>query len=151
VYQATQLTCSLSRIQSESMRSAYKRLRKALKLSFDKPKYDKCLQSLRDRNTELCALRSQIVALQQQDGGSSSVCIRYKALPSRFSEIQNASRQLHGALRTHWRCADAARGDHHAKLCLDADVMDEVRLDLAITCCKPACELDPRCISSCCI
>jgi hypothetical protein len=128
------------------MKSAYKRLRKALKLSFDKPKFDKCLQSLRDRNTELCALRSQIVALQQQDNESSGICARYKPLPSRFREIQNASRQLHQALRTSWRCAaDAARRDHYAKLCLDADVVDEVRLDLAITCCKPVCE-GSRCV-----
>jgi hypothetical protein len=133
------------------MRSAYKRLRKALKLSFDKPKYDKCLQSLRDRNTELCALRSQIVALQHQENKSSVVCARYKALPSRFSDIQNASRQLHQALRTSWHCAaNATRRDHYAKLCLDAEVMDEVRLDLAITCCSPVGE-NSRCVSCCCM
>lgn len=121
-------------MQAESVKSAYKRLRKALKITFNSSKYDKCLANLRDRNSELCALRSQVVAMEQQDVSTGGVCIRHTPLPARFKAIQSTSRQLHESLCRAWRCDHPTHFGHDAKLCLDADVVDEVTLDLAISC-----------------
>ncbi|KAF2131118.1 hypothetical protein P153DRAFT_355895 [Dothidotthia symphoricarpi CBS 119687] len=118
----------------ESIRSTIKRLRGAIKIVFDKSKYEKSLVSLRDRNGDLSALRSQIGTFQQQNTSTTGTSVRHKPLPARFQSIQNSSLKLHEALCSAWCCDDSAHRGHYAKLCLEAEVQTEVRLDLAISC-----------------
>jgi hypothetical protein len=84
-------------------------------------------------NGELGALRQQIAAFQQTIRTTGTL-VKHRALPGRFHSIQNASQKLHEALCKAWCCDDLAHRGHYAKLCLDADVQTEVRLDLAISC-----------------
>ncbi|EMD92419.1 hypothetical protein COCC4DRAFT_162540 [Bipolaris maydis ATCC 48331] len=121
------------KLPTESIRSVYKRLSKSLKFTFNKSRYDKCLTSLRDRNSELISLRSQVVAIEQQEV-PSGVCIQHVPLPSRFKTIQTVSRKLHESLCGAWRCNQPTHCGHDAKLCLDADAKHDVTLDLAISC-----------------
>jgi hypothetical protein len=95
------------------------------------------LGKLRDRNNELSAFRSQIQALKQSDHRPAGICIQQKPLPAKFCAVQLASRQLHTALKEAWSCDDAEQRDHYAKLCLDAEVAEEVQLDIAISCQQP--------------
>jgi hypothetical protein len=129
--------------QGESISTAIKRLRKAVKVTFNKSKYEKCLASLRDRNDDLSVLRSQIGAFQQTSNTTGAL-VRHQALPERFQSIQSASQKLHEALCNAWCCDDPAHGGHYAKLCLDAEVHTEVRLDLAISCHETAAARDQR-------
>ncbi|KAF1828669.1 hypothetical protein BDW02DRAFT_511784, partial [Decorospora gaudefroyi] len=119
--------------KNEKVRSAIKRLRGAISITFDKSKYDRCLEKLRDRNGELAAFRQQIDAFQQ----TTRNLVKHKTAPGRFQSIQNASQKLHEALCGAWCCDDPAHRRHYAKLCLDAEVQTEVRLDLAISCHEP--------------
>jgi hypothetical protein len=120
-------------LQNEKLKSAIKRLRGAITLPFEKSTYERSLDKLRDRNGELGALRQQIVAFQQITPATGTL-VKHRALPSRFRSIQNASQKLHEALCDAWCCDDPGHRGHYAKICLDADVQTEVRLDLAISC-----------------
>ncbi|CAO2651031.1 Nn.00g093280.m01.CDS01 [Neocucurbitaria sp. VM-36] len=119
--------------KNEKLKSAIKRLRGALSITFDKSRYEKHLANLRDRNSDLSALRLQISAFQQTTRAAGTL-VRHKTLPDRFQSIQNASQKLHEALCSAWCCDDLAHRGHYAKLCLDAEVQNEVHLDLAISC-----------------
>ncbi|EUC42454.1 hypothetical protein COCMIDRAFT_7987 [Bipolaris oryzae ATCC 44560] len=121
------------KLPTESFKTAYKRLSKPLKFTFNKSRYEKCLNSLRDRNSELISLRSQVVAIEQQEV-PSGICIQHVKLPDRFETIQTVSRKLHESLCGVWHCDQPAHCGHDAKLCLDADVNHDVTLDLAISC-----------------
>jgi hypothetical protein len=114
--------------------SAIKRLRKAIKITFNKTKYEECLALLRDHNEDLNILRSQIGAFQQQPTSTTYARVKQQALPDRFHSIQSASQKLHEALCSAWCCDDIAHCGHYAKLCLDAQVGIEVHLNLAISC-----------------
>ena len=129
-------------LQDEKLKATIKRLRGAMSIAFDKSKYEKGLNNLRDRNGDLSALRQQIGAFQQQTTHAASTLVRHKALPARFHSIQNASQKLHEALCSAWCCDDLAHRGHYAKLCLDAEVRTEVHLDLAISCHEPSNEGD---------
>ena len=123
----------LTSFQGRSIR----KLRTVVKVAFNESKYVKLLGRLRDRNSELSAFRLQIEALKQPDHRPTGICIQHKPLPAKFCAVQLASKQLHTALEEVWSCDDAEQRDHHAKLCLDAEVADEVQLDIAISCQEP--------------
>ncbi|KAH7398767.1 hypothetical protein DE146DRAFT_504079 [Phaeosphaeria sp. MPI-PUGE-AT-0046c] len=120
--------------KDETFKAAIKRLRGATRIVFNKSKYDRCLADLRDRNDDLTTLRSQICAFQQQPTNTIGALVQHKMLPDRFQAIQGASQKLHEALCSAWCCDDSKHRGHYAKLCLDAEVQEEVRLDLAISC-----------------
>ncbi|KAJ8114277.1 hypothetical protein OPT61_g3796 [Boeremia exigua] len=125
------------RTKGESFKSALKRLGGAFKITFNKSQYDSCLANLRDRNGDLKTLRSQVSTFQRQDYQKRGSGIQNKALPNGIGLIQNASHKLHEALCGAWCCDDPAHRGHDAKLCIDAQVQAEVRLDLAISCYEP--------------
>ncbi|KAF2629517.1 hypothetical protein BU25DRAFT_456615 [Macroventuria anomochaeta] len=124
--------------KGESIKSTLKRLGGAIKITFDKSRHDRCLANLRDRNGDLSALRSQVSALQRQDAHGTSACVQHKPLPRGLNSIQNASQKLHEAICGAWCCDDPTHRGHYAKLCIDAQVQAEVRLDLAISCHEPS-------------
>jgi hypothetical protein len=127
--------------QNEKLKTAIKRLRGAITLTFEKSSYERSIEKLRDRNGELGALRQQIVAFQQITPATGNL-VKHRTLPGRFQFIQNASQKLHEALCNAWCCDDPAHRGHYAKLCLDADFQTEVRLDLAIFCHETAADGD---------
>jgi len=60
--------------------------------------------------------------------------VQQKPLPNGIPSIQSASQKLHEALCGVWCCDDSAHRSHYAKLCVDVQVEEQVRLDLAISC-----------------
>lgn len=122
------------RTQDESIKKAIKRLKGAIKITFNKSNYEQCLTRLREQNNDLGLLQSQISAFQKHFTSTPRSLVHPKALPDRFRSIQNVSQKLHEALCSAWCCDDAEHRGHYAKLCLDAEVQTEVRLDLAISC-----------------
>lgn len=123
--------------QGESLKATLKRLGGAVRISFDKSRYDECLKSLRDRNGDLRTLRSQIGAFQRY-AYDAKTCIQHKPLPTGLTLVNSASQKLHEALCGAWCCDDPAHRGHYAKLCVDVKVEEQVRLDLAISCHEPS-------------
>ncbi|KAF2792303.1 hypothetical protein K505DRAFT_55457 [Melanomma pulvis-pyrius CBS 109.77] len=121
--------------KGESIKSAIRRLRNAVRICFDKSKYEKNLASLRDRTSELTQLRAHIGVFQQQKACVEGVCSSRSILPPRIKNFRTASQKLHEALSDAWCCGDLGHGNHFAKICLDAqEVHTGVRLDLTISC-----------------
>ena len=54
-------------------------------------------------------------------------------MPKGYLTIQKASKTLHQALMSNWRCSDSRHAGHTAKLCLNAKAEQTVHLDLAIS------------------
>lgn len=111
---------------------------------FNESRYESLLARLRERNNELAALRSQIEALRQPDPRTASILVQYKQPPARFCAVQLASRQLHSALKELWSCGNKVQQNHQAKLCLDAEVANEVHLDIAISCQEPCGKVESK-------
>jgi transposase len=124
----------ISLLQDETFRATIKRLRGAIQITFNKSKYERWIADLRERNDDLSTIRAQVSAFQHQATSATGMLVRHRALPERFRSIQSASQKLHEALCSAWCCDDARHRGHHAKLCLEAEVRAEVRLDLAISC-----------------
>ncbi|KAF2651954.1 hypothetical protein K491DRAFT_696015 [Lophiostoma macrostomum CBS 122681] len=122
-----------SRIGGESIRSTIRRLRAAARITLDKSKYERILANLRDHNADLTQLRSHFGELQQQRDCTERDSLNRKS-PFRGGTIRTASLKLYEALCSAWCCEDADHDGHNAKLCLEAEVEEEVRLDLAISC-----------------
>ncbi|KAF2116698.1 hypothetical protein BDV96DRAFT_491096 [Lophiotrema nucula] len=120
--------------ENESVRFAIRKMRGRVKIAFEKPKYEKNIASLREQNTDLSQLRSHIGAFSEHKSGLENTYINHRALPARVNAIRTASQKLHEALSGAWCCGDLEHTDHYAKICLDAEVQPEVRLDLAISC-----------------
>ncbi|XPS72503.1 hypothetical protein M3J09_004668 [Ascochyta lentis] len=127
-----------NKAQTDTIRSTIKHLRGAVKIAFDKSKHESWLAKLREKNADLSMLRNQHDAFRNQTTSLSETVVRYAALPTRFSNIQEASQKLHEALCQSWCCDDAAHRGHYAKLCVAAEADAEVQLDLAISCQEPS-------------
>ncbi|KAF2005194.1 hypothetical protein P154DRAFT_354315 [Amniculicola lignicola CBS 123094] len=121
------------KLEHESIKVAARRLRNAIKMTFDKSKYLESLSSLRDRNTELTQIRSHLAIFSQQKTCSDGWCIAKKPLPAHINSIRTASKQLHEALSSNWCCSNPT-ARHSARICIDAKVEAGVRVDLAISC-----------------
>ena len=120
-------------LQNEKLKSAIRRLRGAVGITFDKSAHEKTLDKLRARNGELKALREQIAAFRH-GARASDALVRHKAIPHHIQSIRSASHKLHDALCSSWCCDESAHRGHHAKLCLDAEIQSEVCLNIAISC-----------------
>ncbi|UPX11403.1 uncharacterized protein EKO05_0002009 [Ascochyta rabiei] len=118
--------------KGESIKSVIKRLKGAVQITLDETRHKVCLTSLRNRNGDLGMLRSQICAFQECTASRQQT-----VLPASYNAIQTAAKKLHEAICEAWCCDDAAHRGHYAKLCLDAHLQAEVRLDLAISCHEP--------------
>lgn len=119
-----------------------------MKIAFDKVKYEKYINDLRECNSDLSQLRRhthEFAVFTQQRPQDSQRHLSKKVRPPDFGTIREASEKLHNALATAWCCGDLAHSRHSIKLCLDAQkVVDTISLDLLISCENPLPESTPR-------
>ena len=54
-------------------------------------------------------------------------------MPHYFTEVRQISDEAHGALTASFSCGDISHGEHWAAVCLDTEVIEEIRLNMAIT------------------
>jgi hypothetical protein len=118
-------------VQGESTKEAFRRLQQALHFSFDKSSLEKQINRLRKGNTDLMALRSQLGQMDQRISQPSG-SLAHKSIPRHFSEVQQISSEAYSALTTSFSCTDTSHDQHSAAVCLDAEVVEEIRLDMAI-------------------
>ncbi|OQO12980.1 hypothetical protein B0A48_02444 [Cryoendolithus antarcticus] len=116
---------------NDTLRDNVTRLRSAMKLSFNKADYEKHIEAIRDDNADLRAIRSYSYQ-------PSSRLVVSSELPPSFPKARKAIKALYEALDGTWSCSDAGHVRHAAKLCLEAEVGEDVRLDLAIACTSTA-------------
>ncbi|KAI9784902.1 MAG: hypothetical protein M1816_000597 [Peltula sp. TS41687] len=121
------------RTKGEKLKDTIRRVRRSIQIGFEKSKFENIVVSLRDSNTDLCQLRSYLGDFQQQHLHPSNQCLTRRSLPPQYNEIQETSQRLHEALFREWCCGDASHTAHTAKLFLDAQVNDDVRLDIALS------------------
>ncbi|KAH7116725.1 hypothetical protein B0J11DRAFT_442323 [Dendryphion nanum] len=134
--------------KNEPIKTTIRRLRDSIRITFEKSKYEKSINSLRDHNTELSTLRSHVGELETARSCAQRACISHKIVPTSISAIRTTSRGLHKALSAAWCCADESHGGHYAKICVEGEVQSWVRLDLAISSChEPLMQKGPRYLS----
>ncbi|EON64583.1 hypothetical protein W97_03816 [Coniosporium apollinis CBS 100218] len=122
------------RLRDESIKKTIRRIRHSVTVTFQKSRYERRLSCLREYNDDLGTLREQLGAIKRPPSCSNISCIaKRSSIPPRFSDMQHASQKLHEALTSSWCCADAEHSGHCARLCLDVEVTDGVRFDLAIS------------------
>jgi len=115
--------------QHEKLKSAIYRVRDSVKIAFDKSTYDENLSKLRERNSDLIALRSQIREFHKnrKDLASSSVTTQH------YEAVNSASKTLHKALSDAWNCPYPGHKAHYGKLCVEAQASNALRLDIALS------------------
>ncbi|KAJ4210903.1 hypothetical protein NW759_012936 [Fusarium solani] len=124
----------------ESVKDAVKRLRERVKITFRKDKFDDLTIKLKRSNKDLERIRKQAHDISVKDTAKYVVktCCKVEKQPPRhfpsFGSIRRASRALHEALLTAWSNASERQLRHSLRLFLDAEGVEEVRMNLAIIC-----------------
>ncbi|KAI9659934.1 MAG: hypothetical protein M1821_001286 [Bathelium mastoideum] len=111
-------------------------LRNAVTIAFEKNVYLKKIRNLAELCEELRILRSQLSDNDAQFGGIvTSKRPSNREVLDRFRAVREASATLHEAFANAWpsSCVEATHSQHKTILCVDAEVNDYVRLDLAVS------------------
>jgi hypothetical protein len=114
------------------MKTSFKRLKASVGVAFDKPALEKKVEWLRKRNEDLESLQRRL-GDNQQKSSCVTRCATRKQLPQYFSDVQQISEEAYGALTASFSCGEESHDEHSASLCLDAELVEEVRLSMAIT------------------
>src|SRR4051794_27678796 len=107
-----------------------RKLRKRVKITFEKEGLEKQLSALEKSNDSLRRLREQVSELQKpqsEPGRSRRSLVGAYQLPAdfrKFGAIRRASESLHDALLTTWSSASKNRLSHSVCLFLGADGHD---------------------------
>jgi hypothetical protein len=107
-------------------------MQESVRYVLDKSALEKKLEWLRKRNSDLEGLRCQLSKLHSQTSCASR-CSTRKSMPQYFTEVRQISGEAHGALTASFSCGDTSHGEHSAAVCLDTEVIEEIRLNMAIT------------------
>lgn len=119
--------------QHEKLKATINRVRNSIKVVFDKDRYIKRLTKLRESNMDLHTFRMQIEELLKRRSDTVSLSKIRKRLPPHYSSVQKVSQTLHEALSNAWNCPYSGHKTHYGKLCVEAQVQNVVRLDLALS------------------
>ncbi|KAK4159524.1 hypothetical protein QBC43DRAFT_327019, partial [Cladorrhinum sp. PSN259] len=129
-------------LRAKPMKEAIKKLRKRVKIAFEKENFESKITRLEKSNDSLRRLRKQISNLQQpqpctgQTAGKEN-CEKRAQLSVEFGAfgvIRRASIALHEALQQTWSSTATEDLRHSVRLFLDARAEDEVRMEVAILC-----------------
>ncbi|KAI0008188.1 hypothetical protein F4779DRAFT_588204 [Xylariaceae sp. FL0662B] len=123
--------------EGEDLKNTIRRLRKRVKIVFDKSKFDNWTKELRNFNDDLKSLREQIQELETPvTRNFQRNCARAR-LPRKFTSFgatRKACQALHNALGSVWSSQDASQFRHLVKLLLDTKHSEEIQLDIIICC-----------------
>ncbi|KAF2428946.1 hypothetical protein EJ08DRAFT_635987 [Tothia fuscella] len=120
------------KVKGESVRSSFKRLKASVGVAFDKSALETKIDWLRKRNEDLESLQ-RCFDDKQQKKACMLRCSSRKPLPQHFSDVQEISEEAYGALTASFSCGEESHDEHSASLCLDAELVEEIRLSMAIT------------------
>jgi hypothetical protein len=122
------------------MKEAMRKLKKRVRITFEKERFEKRIVALEKSNDNLRRLREQVSELQKPQQGSGAPrreCLGQGRLPvefTKFGAIRRASRSLHGALSNSWSGTSNTQLSHSVRLFLAADAPGEVLMEVAILC-----------------
>ncbi|KAH8900697.1 hypothetical protein GQ53DRAFT_632333 [Thozetella sp. PMI_491] len=126
------------RLRMESLKFAVRKLRKRVKITFEKESFESQIARLEKSNDGLRRLREQVSELQRQPCfAERKTCVSRGQLPAEFgaySAIRRASKALHEALTTAWSNTQAPQLRHSVRLFLDAKAEKDVQMEVAILC-----------------
>lgn len=128
-------------LQNESLKDTIRRVRKKVKITWNKSSIDEQIKILRDLNDDLRNLRQQAAEIQQPVPRNKS-CMRVAQQLSQeygsIGKVRRASHAFHQALGGAW-LKDVSKKHleevrHNVKLMLDTQVKDEVKMEVIIAC-----------------
>lgn len=119
--------------QQEKLKAAIHRVRDSITVAFEKEHYESRLTKLRENNMDLHLFRMQLAELLDKRLNLSRPSKTRKRLPLHYSSVQKVSQTLHEALSSALNCPNSGHETHYGKLCVEAQVQDTVRLDLALS------------------
>ena len=127
-------------IKDNCVKELTSNIKSAIKIGLKKHGYGKKIDNLKKNREDLASLASHINKMENQT--DKSLKPRATAIDdtvTHFLAIRKASRALHEAFADAWcrSCQEAAHVEHNTILCLDAQVNECVRLDLAISNARP--------------
>jgi hypothetical protein len=129
--------------QQETIKQVFRHMRATAAITFDKPRYIKNLNQLRDHNADLRCLHSQIRQLEASTSAISATLASSatlttssspKIIPKEFEAIRRASQELQVVFQTAWECENKEHRLHDVKILVDAQLTEGVQLDLALSC-----------------
>ncbi|KAF3800992.1 hypothetical protein GCG54_00010269 [Colletotrichum gloeosporioides] len=125
-----------SDVETGALQKTLKRTEGGVKAAFTASKHEKLIEKLRASNNELKGLREQIEDIHKSKRPCS---VQMRASQKGDCEsligIRRASKALHEALMSTWRCGQPDHLGHAMKLFVEAyKVADEIKLNLAILC-----------------
>lgn len=124
------------------MKEAIRRLRKQVKITFDKSKFEEQIKTLRELNDDLRRLREQVAEIKKPTPCTMIKPVSHRAQLSQefgsIGKVRRASKALHQALAAAWlrSLGPTTLGEerHNVKLLLDTPAESEDRMEVVISC-----------------
>ncbi|CAJ2505784.1 Uu.00g131780.m01.CDS01 [Anthostomella pinea] len=108
--------------ENESLRATFRRLRKSLKVAFEKSKYEQMVDRLRRGNEDLESLKQQIYEFRKGSVRDSISMSSRKALPEAIKEVREISKEVYGVLLVgSFSCKEPAHIEHLAALSIETE------------------------------
>lgn len=128
-------------LQNESLQDTVRRVRKRVKITWNKSSLDEKINILRELNNDLRRLREQATEIKEPVLRNKA-CVRATQQLSQeygsIGKVRRASKAFHQALAAAWlkQISKTQHGEvrHNVKLKLDTQVRDEVKMEVVIAC-----------------
>ncbi|KAK4223485.1 hypothetical protein QBC38DRAFT_487623 [Podospora fimiseda] len=129
-------------LRRKPFKESLKKLRKRVKITFEKETFDAQIANLEKSNDSLRRLRKQIGNLQRAQAPDTQITLKSHCEKKghlsvefgAFGVIRRASVALHEALSNTWSNTTIQDLRHSVRLFLDAKAGDEVKMEVAILC-----------------
>lgn len=128
-------------IQNEPLKMTVRRVRKKVKITFNKPRFEEQINNLRELNDDLRRLREQAAEIKQPILRNTACVQPVHQLSQEYGSIvkvRRASKAFHQALTAAWSESNPRTQleevRHSVKLKLDTQVLDNVKMEVAIAC-----------------
>ncbi|KAH8753004.1 hypothetical protein F5883DRAFT_432682 [Diaporthe sp. PMI_573] len=127
--------------KNERLKDTVRRLRKKVKITWNKEGVEEQIKNLREFNDDLRRLREQLAEIKQP-AARSAVCVRSTHQLSQeygsIGKVRRASKAFHQALAAAWLkdISITQHGEvrHNVKLKLDTQVRDDVKMEVLVAC-----------------
>lgn len=128
-------------IQNEALKDTIRRVRKRVNIAWNKESFEEQIKKLRELNDDLRRIREQAAEIQQPGLRNAAYPGKVQQLSKEYisiGKVRRASESFHQALAATWlREISGTQSDevrHSVKLKIEAEVRDEVKMEVLITC-----------------
>lgn len=121
--------------KGETLRDAVKRLKKRIKITFNKSTYNEALESIKESNFNLKNIRRHAEELNSQDLSIDNSIYSTKLLPLELGVLRRArlaANAFYRAMDTSWTCEEKKHQRHLVRLFMNTNAKEDIRMNFLL-------------------